>query len=316
VAGRPGDGYVHDALFYGSDAEALAAVVPFLRGGLDAGELVLVHAHDHLAAALAGALGDHPRLAFRPADVFYTHPARAVASFHRFFRRELAAGAAGFRVLGEITVDDDPTQLTEWGRYEAAITHVFAPYPIWGLCAFDTRTASPRLLAIAERTHPHRVSATARMANPAYIEPTEFLLSAARSTPRDPLEDTDPTLRVDDLTEVHGLRAGVRRAATSSGLPPDSVDQYVLAVNEIATNALMHGRPPVRIRLWSIPGRLLCTVSDTGPGVQDPFAGYRAVGRQQLARGGLGLAIARQSCDHLDFKTLPDGFTVRLALTR
>jgi anti-sigma regulatory factor (Ser/Thr protein kinase) len=315
LAGRPSIGYVHDALLYGSDADLLAAAVPFVVDGLDAGEVVLVHADEHIATLLSDALGGDPRLTLRHADDFYTHPARAVAGFHRFFQRGLAAGAAGFRVLGEITVPADPVQLAEWARYEAAVTQVFAPYPIWGLCAFDTRTASPGLLAIAEQAHGHRISGAVRTANPAYVEPAEFLLSLRPVTAHDPLQETDPTLVIDDLTEVVSLRSRVRRAAAGSGCPPDAVDEYLLAVSEVATNALLHGRPPVRIRLWSRPRRLLSTVSDAGVGVRDPFAGYRAVGPQQVAHGGVGLNIARQCCDHLDLEVSSEGFTVRLALS-
>ncbi len=149
-------GYVHDAMVYGSDDELLAVAVPFLRGGLDAGEVVLARVDMPVTRLLSRALGEDPRLVMGAAGDWYERPARAVAGFHRFFR--VAAGGVRFRVLAEIRVADDPVAVAEWGRYEAVINEVFASYPVWGLCAFDTRLASPQLLSIVEGTHPALVS--------------------------------------------------------------------------------------------------------------------------------------------------------------
>ena len=60
----------------------------------------------------------------------------------------------------------------------------------------------------------------------------------------------------------------------------------------------------------------MCTVTDHGPGIDDPFVGYvqppRKVPGEPVRAGGLGLWAARQLCDILDYGSTAEGFTVRL----
>ena len=75
-------------------------------------------------------------------------------------------------------------------------------------------------------------------------------------------------------------------------------------------NALIHGRPPVRFRLWSAPDRVVATVSDRGDGPADPFAGLLPV--TDTCSAGLGLWLTHQLCSHVTLDTTDDGFTIRL----
>ena len=68
----------------------------------------------------------------------------------------------------------------------------------------------------------------------------------------------------------------------------------------MVSNAVRHGRPPVGLRLWTAADRIVCTISDGGPGWDDPFAGYGPAHGDDLSRGGMGLWLARQLCDHVD----------------
>jgi anti-sigma regulatory factor (Ser/Thr protein kinase) len=293
---------------YDSADELLAVAVPFLQGGLDAGEVVLARADQPVARLLSGAVGEDPRLVAGAAGDWYERPARAVAGLHRFF--QVAARGVRFRVLAEIRVADDPMAVAEWGRYEAVINEVFAPYPVWGLCAFDTRFASPQLLGIVEETHPALISQEGRRVNDRYVEPAEFLRSRLPRTPIDDLEATLPYLMVRDVTDLRNLRRTVRDAAAKWGPVSETVQGFVVAVNEVTENAMVHGRPPVRVRLWCTTTWLVCMVTDTGSGVADPFAGYRA------SDAASGLGLVRQLCDHVDLRVMPTGFTVRLASRR
>ncbi len=106
---------------------------------------------------------------------------------------------------------------------------------------------------------------------------------------------------------------GQVRSLVEAAHPQGAVGSgFVVAVAEVMANAFRHGRPPLHVRLWAATSRLLCTVTDEGPGADLLFAGY--------SRGGLddertraGLWLARQSCDRLDAYRTPDGFTVRLS---
>jgi anti-sigma regulatory factor (Ser/Thr protein kinase) len=72
----------------------------------------------------------------------------------------------------------------------------------------------------------------------------------------------------------------------------------VLAVNEVATNAVEHGSGDAHLALWTGPGsrELLCEVHDGGR-LLDPLPGLRAPHPSDPR--GRGLWIARQLCDLL-----------------
>jgi anti-sigma regulatory factor (Ser/Thr protein kinase) len=129
---------------------------------------------------------------------------------------------------------------------------------------------------------------------------------------RDPLEDGTPRLDVTGPADLAALRAAIERTLTAEGLPRHAVQGFVLAVSEIAANAMLHGTAPVRVRLWAGGGRALCAVRDEGR-CYSPYSGYvpttRAVGT-----GGMGLWLARQLTDDLTVDGGDGACTVRLGL--
>ncbi|GAA3147097.1 ATP-binding protein [Nonomuraea salmonea] len=72
------------------------------------------------------------------------------------------------------------------------------------------------------------------------------------------------------------LRRTVTEHARAEGLTGRGLEDFVLAANEIVTNAVLHGGGHGRLRLWSHAGRLWCEVSDEGPGLP---AGWMGDGR-------------------------------------
>jgi hypothetical protein len=83
-------------------------------------------------------------------------------------------------------------------------------------------------------------------------------------------------------------------------------------VSEAISDALIHGRRPVRFRLWVAPGRIVATVTDRGDGPADPFAGLLPVSK--TGPGGLGLWLTHQLCSHVTLDTTDHGFTIRLVV--
>lgn len=309
------DSFLHDALFYSSDDELLAAAVPFLRAGLDLGGLAMVVCMPRNAALLADGLDGDPRLRLLPhAEVYQRRTPAVISAYRRMMERERATGTGRIRLVGEIDFADQPANWTEWSRYEAVCNVALAPYRLWGMCLYDTRRLPREVLVAAELTHPHVVTASSRTSNPRYVDPADFL---RRSTPAgpDPLEATRPTLDSDGLIDLALLRRDIRTALAGSALCAEAADDLMLAISELVTNAILHGRPPVRVRLWSTSNRLLCTITDQGTGFNDPFAGYLPAGGKYLGHGGRGLWLARQLCDQLDTYRTPEGFTVRLTIS-
>ncbi len=91
------------------------------------------------------------------------------------------------------------------------------------------------------------------------------------------------------------------------------MDDLVLAVQEVATNAERHGRSPVVAKLWEEQGELLCQVSDGGGGSLDPHTGWVPPG--DPAGGGWGLPIARVTCDALEITAEADRTVVTLIVS-
>jgi anti-sigma regulatory factor (Ser/Thr protein kinase) len=60
------------------------------------------------------------------------------------------------------------------------------------------------------------------------------------------------------------LRVQLRACALAAGLPEDRVVDVVLAVHELASNAVRHGGGAGRLRVWNRAGSLQCQVDDDG----------------------------------------------------
>jgi anti-sigma regulatory factor (Ser/Thr protein kinase) len=123
-------------------------------------------------------------------------------------------------------------------------------------------------------------------------------------------------LALDDVRDLRAARSKIRSALSTATLPLSAAEGFLVAVSEVATNALVHGRVPVRIRVWVSGAQVVCTVTDRGAGFDGRDPGLRHPDEDDLAPGGRGLWIARQLCDALLAGPTPEGFTVTLQLDR
>ena len=105
-----------------------------------------------------------------------------------------------------------------------------------------------------------------------------------------------PVLRwqLSDVAQLPAMRAEVRRSIEPRGIDADVLDQLILALDEMASNALRHGGGRVEAALRSTPDGYLIEVSDAAV-TQPPVP---AVDRDP-SEGGLGLyLIARMARLH------------------
>lgn len=88
-----------------------------------------------------------------------------------------------------------------------------------------------------------------------------------------------------DLGVLGDLRRSVAAHLQGSGWPRAAVDNAVLVVSELLTNAIIHGSPPIQLRMAHRPEVLRLEVDDAGTGrpALDP-------GRAR-GDGGFGLQI-------------------------
>ena len=106
--------------------------------------------------------------------------------------------------------------------------------------------------------------------------------------------DAVPTCPAELTAHRSQLRTLLLGDLAASGRCADDLDRLLLAFEELGSNGLRHGGPPVRVTVTATPkGWVLDVTDDAGDAPPVP-----AVGRD-AAEGGLGLyLIARLASDH------------------
>jgi anti-sigma regulatory factor (Ser/Thr protein kinase) len=305
--------YVHDALLYDSPGQLVEVAAPFLLEGLAAGDAAVIATGAGTADLLREAVGGHPDVhVLERGDVYRARTPAAITTFRQLAELRTSEGARRVRVVGEVDFGPTERDWLEWQRYEAVVNDALAGWPLWGLCVFDTQRLPEPLLAAALQTHSRLASARGHEENPAFTEPAEYL--RALPMPEEPLEATVPRLHASHVADFASLRRAL--ATELAGVPADGdlLQDFLLAVDEMTSNALRHGGRPIDLRLWIGTDRIVCTIGDRGTGWDDPFAGYGPAHGEDLSRGGMGLWLARQLCDHVDITTGPSGALVRLTV--
>jgi anti-sigma regulatory factor (Ser/Thr protein kinase) len=305
--------YRHEAFLYDSPEQLADVAAPFLLDGLAEGEAAVVATGAATADILREAVDDDPLVhVLERHELYRARTPSAITTFRRLADQQVAAGVPRIRVVGEVDFGLTERSRLEWQRYEAVVNEALADRPLWGMCVFDTQRLPEPVLESALATHPTLVTPDGRAASPEFTEPETYLRSMP--VPPEPLEKTPPRLEALDVVDFPGLRRDVGAELAAVDAPADLLDDFLLAIDEMTSNALRHGGPPVCLRLWVSDDRLVCTISDQGPGFDDPFAGYGPAHGSDLARGGMGLWLARQLCDHVDITHGADGVRVRLTV--
>jgi anti-sigma regulatory factor (Ser/Thr protein kinase) len=84
----------------------------------------------------------------------------------------------------------------------------------------------------------------------------------------------------------------------------------LVAAAEVIANGERHGGETLSVQAGRIGERFVCEVSDDGPGIDDPLAGF--LPPRPGHAGGAGLWVARQLTRQLELVPSPQGATVRL----
>jgi anti-sigma regulatory factor (Ser/Thr protein kinase) len=96
-----------------------------------------------------------------------------------------------------------------------------------------------------------------------------------------------------DSDSLYALRAAVAAHGSQAGLSDGRTRDLVLAVHELAANAVRHGAGQGRLRLWAADDAVRCEVTDQGaPGETDAADAAR-----WQAEPGHGLWLVRQIAD-------------------
>ena len=302
-------GYYHTAGCFGSDEELLGLAVPFLMDGAANGEPSVVVLDERNARLVRAALPKDAAVTFLPGGAaVYERPATAIRSYRKLLADHVTGGASQVRIFGELSSVTQDVTWDWWARYESAINHAYDDFPLWSICAYDTRTTPPAALADVMRTHPRTALPDGRHVLNADFTDPHLYLSERRLPVPDPLQNGEPIAELVGPTSAEARQAV--RAADHGHVGRAQLEDLVVAVSEAVANAHRHGIAPVRLRLWRGVDRLIATITDAGAGPEDPFAGLLPAG--DGTNGGLGLWIAHQTCNHVTLHRHADGFTIRL----
>ena len=87
--------------------------------------------------------------------------------------------------------------------------------------------------------------------------------------------------------DVRGLRREITKLASHVGLNAARTDDFVLAVNEVATNSIRHGGGRGTLRAWIDSEAAVCDISDAGV-ITDPLVGRRRPASDAPGGGACG----------------------------
>ncbi|WP_166509660.1 sensor histidine kinase [Blastococcus sp. TF02-8] len=312
--GAPGcSGHAHTALIARSDEELVAGVVPYVEEGLRAGDTVLLclppDTHGLVTSALgerASAVESDSRICLLGARV-----ADAMGVTREWITRAAGSGSGRLRIAGQVQFGAEPRSWREGLRYEAAANRILADDPVSALCLFDRRALPAEVLGGVPATHPELLVGGQLVPSSAFADQREFALRLP--LPREPLEDAGPVFAATDSPSLASLRGELRRVIHERVPDPDQAEDLHFAASEVASNAFRHGSRPVSAQVWVDEDQLICAITDSGPGFDDPFAGFRPAHGDDLALGGMGLWLARKLWDHVDALPRRPGVTVRLS---
>ena len=296
----------HEAFLYAGDDEFMDGALTFIRGGLEAGEPMLVAVSEAKIAGLRGELGaDADCVVFADMESLGANPARIIPAWSEFV--DIHPWSA-LRGIGEpIWPGRGAAELSECHRHESLLNLAFArTRDFWLLCPYDTARLEPEVVERARTTHPTAIVDGAARTSATYSGPAA--VAEPFSEPLEPPPTGAPEAAV-RRGNLRGLRLVLGGRARAAGLSEDRVGDLVLAANELFTNSIVHGGGRGTLQVWRTPDALVCEVRDAGR-IDDPLVGRE---RPDTAEsGGYGLWLANQLCDLVQVRSFRSGTVVRL----
>jgi anti-sigma regulatory factor (Ser/Thr protein kinase) len=295
--------FVHPALFYRSDADYLAGLVPFVTDGVDAGHPVAVAVPGPRLRLLSDALG---AVAGKVTLLDMSHegrnPGRIIARVLRRFADRHHDGHV--RIVGEpIWPGRSGTEYPACVQHEALINAAFDGRDVTIVCPYDVAGLEPEIIADARATHPVLWDGDGEHVSDGYA-PDDVL---ARYN--EPLAAPSVEARVvATAADISGARRFAVEQARRLGLAEDRLQDLSLIATELITNAILHTPGPGRLAVFAEHGHLVCEARDPGH-FADPLAGRRPADPDNP--NGRGLLLVNDLADLVRVHRGPEGTTIR-----
>jgi anti-sigma regulatory factor (Ser/Thr protein kinase) len=301
---RPFD---HPALLYRDDDEYLAGTVPFIRGGLAAGQPVMVAVPGASLDLIRDALGTGAdRVTWNDMTVAGRNPGRIIPAVLLRFAEDHPGERV--RIIGEpIWAGRTALEYPACAQHEALINAAFDGRDAEILCPYDVSRLAPEVIDDAYRTHPVLATPSGRSASPEYRDPMAAANLFNLPLPDPPVSATTVTI---DRQSLSGLRRFVSDHAARAGLSPERAAELTIAVNELATNTVEHADGSGTLSVWVENGYVVCQLHDSGYLV-NLLAGRVPPAPASLG-GGRGLVLVNHLCDLVRMYTRLGSTTIRV----
>jgi anti-sigma regulatory factor (Ser/Thr protein kinase) len=284
--------------------------VAFARATVRMGERLALAVPDDVAEAVYSAVGHAGVVALVTPHGPSGGSGQTTAALRARELRSLVQSDAGVTVLAAHDPALDGFDGRYWTELDAALNLALDDLPVDMVCLYPGFPLHLEVLEGARANHPYELVDGALRENPRHRCPKEVLAERDPSTPQ-VLGPPDVSYRYNSW-QLHEVRRMIARLAPTLGFDPVRAEDLVLAVNEVATNAVEHGSPQAEIQLWAMTGGLVCEVHDTGD-LGEPLPGL--VAPHPAEARGRGVWIARQLCDLLHVWRDAAGTHVRMHAT-
>lgn len=299
----------HQAFFYEGVDAFVGEVLPFVQEGLRDGDpIVVVTKTDNLEALREGLGDDAQRVSLHDAQEWYRSPGRAFSACLEFVGAN--AGAPCIRAIGEVNWPVDWADgIEEYAHYEAVFNVIAAEAPVYVVCPYEISSLPDAVIAHARATHPEIRTAGRGEPSDAYTDADEYCSHLATRI------ETAPSAEPIELTpDLDAFRRVVAAQAREANVPLDRIAELLMAVDQVAENALKHGQGGVLARLWADERRFVCDIDNEGDGLSETTAGYIPPAAED--EPGRGLWLARQVCDLVEVLSRDGATRVRLSMSR
>jgi anti-sigma regulatory factor (Ser/Thr protein kinase) len=297
-------GLVHHGLLHPPSTDLADILTPLIAERLTRGEPVLAalppttmaQLHDRLPSLAGLHTADPGRLC--------RHPGRVLGHYLGWVADTCPDGPA--TIVAAPALGNDPHRAALWMHIDALATQALAKCNLTLVCAYPN---DPATAAAIRHAHPSLLNGAATP-SPDHLPADQFLAHHPLPPPTE-LGQPDATHIIDHPAQLTELRKVTASHAARAGLPTSRRDDFVLAVTEVATNALQHGDLPAAVCLWATSTSVICQISDNGHFTQ-PLAGLLPPPTNQGHASGLWMA--HQLCDEL--YRWPQPTTIRLQIDR
>ena len=301
--------FVHEALLYHDQASYLDGTMNFIYDGVSLDEPVAVAAPPANVTLLRERLG-----AFADVVTFHDmteagrNPGRIIPWVLSRFMDEHPGRRV--RIIGEpIWQGRSEDEYPACVQHEAMINVAFMGRDAAILCLYDTNRLEPHVIKDSYATHPTMADAGGRYTSDSY---DPYGITDAYNVPLSEPPFGASTLRF-EVGELVKVRRAVAEIGLEANLPPDRISDLQAAVNELATNSIMHAGGSGTLRTWCDDVRVVCEVREFGQHT-DVMAG-----RLRPADGsgdGRGLVMVHFLVDLVQRHTSQTGTTTRVHVLR